>query len=110
MRARVCVSQSYVFKKTQDDSYDARVGVEGIGQSKIEINIYRPRSFCFGFSISKKERKKERERRLYFISFTKGRSNFIVRRQEKEKVEVEFITPLSRATTTLTDEEIRESA
>ena len=44
------------------DSYDARVGVEGIGQSKIEINIYRPRSFCFGFSISKKERKKERKR------------------------------------------------
>ena len=90
------------------DSYDARVGVEGIGQSKIEINTVLG-LFVLDFPFpKKKERKKERGD--YILSPQKGRSNFIVRRQEKEKVEVEFITPLSRATTTLTDEEIRESA
>jgi len=50
------------------DSYDARVGVEGIGQSKIEINTVLG-LFVLDFPFpKKKERKKERERRLYFIS------------------------------------------
>ena len=55
----------------------------------------------------KKERKKEREREIIFYLLKKVGQILSLDDEKKKKVEVEFITPLSRATTTLTDEEIK---